>query len=131
MNTTALGLGGLQTDTTDRFKFRVWCDLEHGYIDGPLVNGRTGKVCGNGDYIIEPCTGWRDKNNTLIYEGDIILVIDLGIGLFAVRWVVVWSPFMGCFTFKRADGVDDDLQICGTQFPKYSEVVGNIHEAGK
>ena len=115
-------------NTADRFKFRVWCDFEHGYIEGPLVNGKTGKVCGTGDYIIEPCTGWLDKNNTLIYEGDIVLVSDLGVGLSPLQWVVVWSPFNGCFTLKRADGVNDDLPMCETLFAKYSKIVGNIHQ---
>ena len=111
---------------TDRFKFRVW-EAQEGYLEGPLINGRTGKICGNGDYTIEPCTGWKDKHGTLIYEGDILLAGDFGVGIITLRWIVVWNPWCGCFSLKREDGLEDDFPIFATIFQQYSEVVGNIH----
>ena len=55
---------------TDRFKFRVWDNDAEEYIDdGALLDGRTGKISGNGNYTIKQCTGVRDKNGKLI-AGD-------------------------------------------------------------
>ena len=121
----------LRKMSDDRFKIRVWSKSEGAYLDGVLINSRTGKVCGTDTYIREVCTGWIDRKGNLIYEGDILLAGDLGLGLAYLRWIVTWNPWTGSFVLKREDGLDDDFPVFATIFKEYSEVVGNIHHGGR
>lgn len=72
-------------------------------------------------YILERPTGLRDKNNKLIYQGDIVKTEWFGE---KTIYQVVWDEKMACFCF---DGKDifylfDDLPADVT------EIIGNIHE---
>lgn len=122
----------------DRFKFRVWSPRKKKYLsfeeyhyqfiddDGELFlypeAENFGGDFGYGDEIVEQCTGLKDKNGKLVFEGDIIFING-------EKWRVIWSDEDCAFFFSNLKEVYHqpifpDFYEMASDF----EVIGNIHE---
>lgn len=122
----------------DRFKFRVWDNEQKRFTSvKPVVlcvegNAREIAMQDNddGQYMIEQCTGLRDKNGRLIYEGDILQYTDAH--GFKIQQEVVWDDENARFAHVAEWGCFDrtfsplEREICAQK-----EIVGNIHEVKK
>ena len=115
----------------DRFKFRIWWKKENRYrIDTDIIPiGHLTDFANNNKYVVEQCTGLKDKNGNLIYEGDIV----------SGRYFNPYHPetpnpdikgvvrfIQDRMTWIIEDGDEGyDIEDC---IPEYFEIIGNIHE---
>lgn len=111
-----------------RFKFRVWSSEQKkmywwsdivkkpNFIYFMFVDNRQ---LGRGCYIVEQCTGLKDKNGRLIYEGDIVKVFGFK------DWYMLVCRFRdSSFCLDHADGRPYNFVHSVAPI----EVIGNIHE---
>lgn len=118
----------------DRFKFRMWDEgmfvgskAEYRYAD--IFTGLTLKLA-SGKNNVEQCTGLKDENGNLIYEGDKVEITIFGsIGANGgyvdsdeiYKGTVVWDR--DCFLVKT----DTDTLLL-PHSEDCIKIIGNIHE---
>lgn len=121
----------------DRFKFRVWnkeqnrfhhsfcCDIT---ASGTLVisQGIEGKkyIVDDDNYVVQQCTGLKDKNGKLIYEGDIVSIDDGELKGIAQRHDK-FDEYYDCIEIKL---ICKYTTIYKSTVFAESEVIGNIYE---
>ena len=108
----------------DRFKFRVW-DIEFKKYY-PASDFCVEDLQDSGDeIIIEQCTGIRDKNGRLIYEGDKIRFEDAN-----AEGVIVFCKGAFCYKWEVATvllhHIADD--VTGRIDNHDLVIIGNVHE---
>lgn len=124
----------------DRFNFRIPQFNENGrfrkffYMS---LGGYIPAVLGGG-YSGEPqqCTGLKDKNGKLIYEGDIVRTKFFGkcnkeyhsnFNDFD-NFVIIWRKCMFLFSNEHSP----NQAVCYVEeFPQHFEIIGNIYENPK
>ncbi len=98
--------------------FRVHCFTgEHIYENTLDGVGTPTNPANADDCVLEQCTGLKDKNGRLIYEGDIVWTDEDGYG--HIRWDNELSQF---FVATEEYYTFDNI------FPREMEVIGNIHK---
>jgi uncharacterized phage protein (TIGR01671 family) len=127
--------------SNDRFKFRLWCNKNKKYLHtlgeatamvmsiNPLIGLSNmsrhnsiyyGDLEGFEHITAEQCTGLRDKNDTLIYEGDVLFnVCSWG----AYGGVVEWD---GSSWVLNIDG--EQMRLIDDLDPSTLLIDSNIHE---
>lgn len=125
----------------DRFKFRVWDTSKNKYsVEDwlPMIDEQGDLCFRNTDdvvyypptdqFIIEQCTGLKDKNGKLIYEGDILDcelqdIDSHGYPFIHFKKGIVKRAKNGAYC---VEGDDDFYASDITLYP--IEIIGNIHE---
>jgi uncharacterized phage protein (TIGR01671 family) len=122
--------------SNDRFKFRIWDDTHKHYLpkSDVIIDGRTGSKS-HGSlfsvvYNIEQCTGLKDKNGRLVYEGDVV----------SFSWQlkdnevckIVWDKIhcaFACVDTKTGADFITWYSVFENGQSNRCEIIGNIHKS--
>lgn len=127
---------------TDRLRFRIWDNELKEYVeysahdsvrmclhpDGDMGylyhDEEIRKISQEESYVVEQCTGLKDRDGKLIYEGDILLSSDGS--NYSVEYDLHYARFLRRGKFNNAREFLADLN--SSMAENFLRVVGNIHE---
>ena len=123
----------------DRFKFRFWDKETKTMQKSPKIELRQGMtldtIFDDDRVIFMQCTGLKDKNSKLIYEGDIVQTTfgDNSKIIFYVIWSNENALFNGKIIKKgktNAFCINEDYlyYLLANGIDEKTEVIGNIYE---
>ena len=124
---------------TNRFKFRAWNKLRDEmihpcvgfwgeFIMFNLEDNQSNCLLDEDQLVLMQCTGLKDNNDALIYEGDIVLVLDwTSAEKNTIKTKVIFEK--GCFWLEdRYDSKITFQQIYTSCMMRDIKVIGNIYE---
>ena len=124
----------------DRFKFRTWHKKSDGTFEmiydaqatydnacngqGSVSHCDFQEVLDDPDCIVEQCTGLKDKNGRLIYEGDL-----LGESKDDEEFIeICWCDTLASFMYDIFPETYGNLETCHADYLAKFEIIGNIHQ---
>ena len=113
----------------DRFKFRVWNNKMQKFhivfsMHG-IVNDTLEGYAKDDNFVLEQCTGLKDVNGKLIYEGDIVELDDgTEINNAVIEWEEQSGQWVICTTDTTYTGT---IYTFDNLYGNDLTVIGNIH----